>query len=295
MDNRYGFTIGNPSRFGAGSYPDERLYQAKESLDWIRGKLLVRAGFDLRHSFDATTLLRNQTGTYTYSNLENFVSDALVFQKFGLSGEIDPMNQRNCDQTGKVWRDSAHNLRGVGSLPCYSYYSQTIGPADWHLSTNDWAGYATAQWQLGKLMVVSAGLRWEREQLPPPLAKLTNPELPLTGKLPSLGNNWGPRISLAVGSSESRWPLLRIGYGIYYDRIKNSTVETALTQTGSLNGDLNFFIRPLDGFNPPTGTSNAPPFPYVLQGGPASVIKPGAVEFAPSVPQSRGASRHRIA
>jgi hypothetical protein len=299
VDNRYGFTIGNPSRFGTGSYPDERLYQTQESLDWIHGKLLVRAGFDLRHSFDATTLLRNQTGTYTYSNVENFVSDALVFQRFGLSGELDPVNQRNCDQTGKVWRDSESNLRGVGSLPCYSSYSQTMGPADWHLSTNDLAGYATTQWQPAKLLLLSAGLRWEHEQLPPPISRLNNPELPLTSKLPSLGNNWGPRVSLTVGSGESRWPLLRLGYGIYFGRTENSTVETALTHTGSLKGDLNFFIRPLDGFNPATGTSNAPPFPYVLQGNPASVIKPGAVEFAqvfhnPEINQSIASLEERL-
>jgi len=35
VDNRYGFTIGNPSRFGQGSYPDEKLYQAQESVDWV--------------------------------------------------------------------------------------------------------------------------------------------------------------------------------------------------------------------------------------------------------------------
>ncbi len=282
VDNRYGFTIGGPSRFGTGSYPDERSYREQESVDWIRGKLLVKAGFDFNHSFDAVSLLRNQTGTYTYSNLDNFVSDALVFQSFSLSGELDPMNQRNCDQTGKVWRDSANNLLGAGSLPCYSYYSQMIGPDDWHLSTNDWAGYTTAQWQAGKQLAASAGLRWEREQLPPPIAGLANQGLPLTQKLPSLGNSWGPRVSLAMGSGDSHWPLLRLGYGMYFGRTQNSAVETALTQTGSLKGDLSFFIRPMDGLNPPTGTSSAPPFPYVLQGDPANVIKPGAVEFAPN-------------
>ena len=172
VDSRYGFTIGNPSRFGQGSYPDERLYQGQESVDWIRGKLLVKAGFEASHNFDATSLLRNQTGTYTYSNVENFVSDALVFGKFGLTDALDPNNQHNCDQTGKVWRDSSGTLRGLGYLPCYSYYSQTMGPSSWQLSTNDWAGYATAQWQPNKLLVVSAGLRWEREQLPPPMATL---------------------------------------------------------------------------------------------------------------------------
>ena len=166
------FLNGNPSRFGEGSYPDEHLYHGQESLDWIRGNLLVRAGFSVSHNADATSVLRNQTGTYTYSNVENFISDALAFQKFGISGELDPMNQHTCDETGKVWTDSAGNPRGLGNLPCYSYYSQTMGPTDWHFSTSDLAGYATAQWQANKRVVLSVGLRWEREQLPPPIAAL---------------------------------------------------------------------------------------------------------------------------
>ncbi len=88
-----------------------------------------------------------------------------------------------------------------------------------------------------------AGLRWEFEQLPPPIAALANSALPLTEKLPSLGNNWGPRVSVALGGGK-RWPVLRLGYGMYYGRTENATFETALTQTGSLKGDLSFFMRP---------------------------------------------------
>jgi hypothetical protein len=278
VDSSYGFTIGNPSRFGQGSYPDERLYQAQESLDWVRGNLLVKAGFDWSHHFDATSLLRNQTGTYHYSSAENFASDALAFASFGISGQLNAADPHNCDATGKVWRDSAGTLRGLGYLPCYSYYSQVMGPTNWNLSTNDWAGYATAQWQAKKWLVVSAGLRWEREQLPPPIATLANTDLPLTQKLPGLGNNWGPRVSLAAGNAEGHWPVLRLGYGMYFGRTENATVETALTQTGSLNGDLNFFMRPTDNLN----SGGAPAFPYVLAGTPGSVVKPGAVEFAPN-------------
>jgi hypothetical protein len=212
--------------------------------------------------------------------VENFASDALAFEKFGLSGQLEDLH--NCDQTGKVWRDSGGTLRGLGNLPCYSYYSQAIGPAGWRLSTNDWAGYFNVQLQASKLLAVSFGLRWEREQLPPPIAALKNTELPLTEKLPDLGNSWGPRVSLALGTGESHLPVLRLGYGMYSGRTQNATVETALTHTGSLNGDLNFFLRPTDGYNSPTGTSDAPPFPYVLAGQPSSVVKPGAVEFAPS-------------
>ena len=278
VDSRYGFTIGNPSRFGVGSYPDEHVSQAQETLDWVRGPLLVRGGFELSHNSDATSLLRNQTGTYYYSSVENFASDALSFANFGIAGQLNPDNQHNCDQIGKVWRDSEGNLHGLGYLPCYSYYSQVMGPNQWNLSTNDWAGFATTQWQPTKLLVVSGGLRWEREQLPPPLPLLANSELPMAGKLPSLGNQWGPRISLALGSLENRWPVLRVGYGMYFGRTENATLETALTQTGNLKGDLNFFMRPTDNLH----AGGAPPFPYVLSGEPASIVKPGAVEFAPT-------------
>ncbi len=270
VDSRYGFTIGNPARFGQGSYPDERLYHAQQMLDWAHNSLLLRTGFEAAHNSDVTTLLRNQTGTYYYAKVQNFISDALAFEKFGLSDALDDNNPHNCGVTATTF----------GPMPCYSYYSQIMGPANWQLSTTDWAGFATAQWQAGKRAVFSAGMRWDREALPPPLAALNNPELPLTQKLPSVGSNWGPRLSLAIGSAESRWPVLRLGYGLYYGRTQNATLETALTQTGSLKGDLSFFMRPTDDCQFCSG--GAPPFPYVFTGEPANVVKPGAVEFAPS-------------
>ncbi len=271
VDSRYGLTIGNPSRFGQGDDPDERLIHGQEMLDWVRNKLLVKAGFELDHNADAISQLRNQLGTYVYSKVEDFISDALVFQQFGLQNPNNYSEPHSCGATDAT----------LGSQPCYSSYSQMIGPADWNLSTNEWAGYATAQWQPNKLAVFSIGLRWEREQMPPPLATLANPDLPQAGKMPDLGNDWGPRVSLAIGA-RNRWPVLRLGYGMYFGHITNATTETALTQTGSLKGDLSYFIRPTDGSSSIAGTSAAPPFPYVLSGLPSSIVKPGAIEFAPS-------------
>ncbi|HEV2133861.1 MAG TPA: carboxypeptidase-like regulatory domain-containing protein [Terracidiphilus sp.] len=281
VDSRYGFTIGNPARFGPGNYPAEQSFRAQQMVDWAHNSMLVKAGFNVGHNADSTNLLRNETGTYHYATVYDFVSDALAFDAFGLAGVENASSPHNCDQRGKVWRDSAGGLRGLGNLPCYSYYSQMMGPTYWHLSTNDWAGYATAQWQPKKLMVVAVGLRWDREQMPPPIAWLTNPDLPLAEKLPELGNQWSPRISMAVGNGDSRLPVLRMGYGIYYGRTQNATLESVLTQSGSMRGDLNFFIRPTDGLNSFSARSGAPLFPYVLEGEPMSVVKPDVVEFAP--------------
>jgi len=279
VDSRYGFTIGNPSRFGQGSYPDEKLYHAQESLDWVHNKVLIKAGFELDHNNDATSLLRNQSGTYSYSKVQNFISDALVFEKYGFADALDARNPHNCGASNS----------SLGSQPCYSSYSQMMGPPNWHLSTNDWAGYTTAQWQVARFAVFSGGLRWELEQMPPPIAALANPALtevsptnpkpPLSANLPSLGSNWGPRVSVALGGGK-RWPVLRLGYGMYFGRVENSTIETALTQTGSLNGDLSFFMRPQDDCQSCSG--GAPPFPYVFVGEPSSVVRPGVVGFAPN-------------
>jgi hypothetical protein len=271
VDSRYGFTIGNPARFGQGSYPNEHMYSLQEMLSWVKGKMLLRTGFEVDHNTDAITLLRNQTGTFQYTKLENFISDASVFERFGTLNLFNYQNPHNCNAIGK----------GLGTLPCYSYFTQTLGPNFWQVSTNDWAGWTTAQWQLTTWAVASAGLRWEFEQLPAPMKLVDNPELPLTEKLPALGSQWGPRVSLALGNSK-RLPVLRFGYGIYYGRTTNATLVTAISQTGSLKGDLNFFIRPTDGLNSSTGTSAAPPFPNPLIGRPGSVVVPGAVEYAPN-------------
>jgi hypothetical protein len=280
VDSRYGFSIGNPARFGAGSYPDEHTYAGRETVNWMRGSFVLRGGFALRHDADATSFVRNHTGTYHYARIENFASDALAFEQFGMADALDPMHQHNCDQRGKAWRDADGQLHGVGYLPCYSWYTQTLGPTEWHLETNDWAGFTTAQWKPRKTMLISAGLMWNRQQMPPPIALVSNPDLPAAGRLPSLGNEWAPRVGLAWGSHENHMPVLRLGYGMGYGRTSNSVLETALTQTGSPKGDLNLFARPTD--NLPANSGGAPPFPYVLAGSSGLTQKSGAVEIAPA-------------
>ena len=222
--------------------------------------------------------MRNQTGTYYYSSVEDFASDALAFSAYGISGQLDPMDQHNCDQTGRPWRDSSGVLHGLGYLPCYSYYSQTIGPADWWLSTNDWAGYLTSQWQPARQTALTFAMRWELQQLPPPISALANPDLPSPGTCPVSAISGVRASGLPGAQPRAAGRLFALATACISAEREILVVETALTQTGSLKGDLNFFMRPTDNLN----AGGAPPFPYVLAGAPANIVKPGAVEFAPN-------------
>lgn len=277
VDSKAGFTIGNQARFGTGTYPQDRGIDLQQRLDWVHGSLLLKGGFEYLHNASATSMLRNHYGTYVYSRAENFASDVLAFEKFGLADALDPQHQHNCDQRGRAWRDARGRLQGMGNLPCYSYYTQTLGPAQWQLSSNDWSGWMTAQWQPAKSVVIAAALRWDRQEVPRPIALVNNPDLPLTQSMPVPGNEWGPRASLAWGLREGHWPVLKIGYGAYYGRTSNAVLEDALTQTGSLKGNLRYFVRPTDNLS----RGNAPAFPYVFAGIPGTVQKPSALEFAP--------------
>ena len=276
VDSRYGFTIGNPARFGPGNEPDEMLVGVGQRIEWQRGHTFLLAGFELNHDRDGDSMLRNRTGTYHYSNVENFVSDALAFLKYGIAGQLNPIAQHNCDETGRVWRTTTGELHGLGSLPCYSYYSQTLGPSNWWVSSNEFAGYGAARWQPMRRMNLTAQMRWQMQQLPQPIDSLTNPDLPLTQRLPRTGSEWAPGVSLSWGSGESRLPVLHAGYSMFYGRIPNANLLDALTETGSSNGDQQLRMRPTDNLK----LGGAPPFPYVLAGSPGSVVKPGAVEFA---------------
>lgn len=274
-DSKYGFILGKPARLGNSKYPDERIFDFQDTLSWVRGAHLFKAGGSLDHISDAVDTIVNQTGTYSYADVLNFLSDKASFDKFGF-GDINSPNadQHNCDATGRVHTANGV-LTGLGNLPCYAWYSQRIGPSNWHLSTNDLAAFATEQWQPFHNLTLSAGLRVEAEQLPTPIDNVENPDLPSTLKLPGTSLNWGPRIGLAwapFSSSSGKTTVLRAGAGLYFGRIDNGTALAALTQTGSANGDLNLFFKPTD--------SGAPPFPYVFPVVPQSVITPGAVSFA---------------
>ncbi len=229
-----GIHIGTPAGVSRAKLPDERRQQIVDTVTWVHGKHFVKAGYDFNHVNEEVDSLYNVTGTYVYDSLVNFVSDYLSPNRCGEGGSSS------------------------GFLPCYSYFRQQLGPQAYDFGTNDYAAFVSDEWKVRPGLTLSYGMRYEFQQLPHTNALLANPQLPQTANSPQDTNNFGPRLGVTWDPFGRGHTVLRAGYGIYYGRITNSTVFSALTNTGSAGGQLGYDFRPAD--------EGAPPFPHVFAG-----------------------------
>ncbi|HZD50787.1 MAG TPA: carboxypeptidase regulatory-like domain-containing protein [Silvibacterium sp.] len=247
VDHSSGFTFGTRSSLDKSQYPDETRQQFVDAVTWIHHRHALKFGYDYNYVTDSVSGLNNQAGDYSYSSVLNFVSDLIA--------------PNHCDGS----------TTGAGLDPCYSYYQQAIGEPSWTFNTADYAAFIADDWKLSRRLTISAGVRYEYQALPNPGKLLTNPDIPQTGVMPHDRNNFGPRVGLAWDIFGSGRTVLRGGYGVYYGRISNATIYSALTTTGSAVAQRNYYYRPLD--------TGAPPFPYIFSSDAYLLVAPNAIYF----------------
>jgi hypothetical protein len=254
LDRSEGLSFGTLANVNKREYPLETRQQLMDAATWIHGRQALRFGYDYNYVTDAIDGLNGENGEYSYATLVDFLSDMLA--------------PSSCDGT----------TTGTGPYPCYSRFRQTVGATQWSFQTADYAAYAANEFRLGQGLTLTLGARYEFEKVPDTNSALVNADIPQTAHLPQNMHSAGPRAGFAWDVLGRGRAVLRGGFGIFYARVPNGTVFSALTSTGSANSPRTYSYRPLD--------VAAPAFPHVFASNEKPYVNPNAPNHNSTAPEA---------
>ena len=236
-----GFQFGTSTNFQRAAFPDETTTQFVDTITTALKSHTLKAGFDIKLTRDFISNLRSEYGSYSYNSMADFIAD--------YTAAVDGLTPRCTTGSGAT-------LRNVG---CYGSYQQAFGLRDYTLKTPDYAFFVQDDWRANRRLTVNLGIRWDYQKFPKPqfpntlvpvLNTLTatipqrysqqeaNDIIARTGKMPSDKNNFAPRLGFAWDIFGDSKTVLRGGYGIYYGRVPNTFLSSAITNTGGAGSQL---------------------------------------------------------
>src|SRR5579883_219836 len=184
---------------GYGELGTERRTEFKDDLTWVRGKHVIKMGFDYSYIPFADDTVINYAGTWTFS------TDQLFNPK-------DPAT--------------------IAALKNPIQFTAAIPPQYTSVPISQYGAYIQDDWRIHRTFTLNLGLRWDREV--GSYNESLNPngfKNPATGQqvtIPFLGDpsqrgqahNFGPRVGFAWNLGGKDKDVIRGGYGLYWNNIQ---------------------------------------------------------------------------
>jgi hypothetical protein len=222
-----GLTFGTTTNFERIKYPDERRIQVADTVTWTKGVHTLKFGVDFNHVSDEILNRGSEAGSYSYSNISDFVIDYVNF--------VTPL-------AAGVTCSTTTRLRGR----CYtSSYVQGVGIQGVKFKEDEYSAFVQLDTRVTPRLTLNSGLRYEYQKLPaailPNTSTLVIPNdgrtlAQATSTMPSDRNNFGPRVGFAYDINGDGKTSVRGGFGVYYGRILGGHIWNNLLKTGNLGG-----------------------------------------------------------
>ena len=217
-----GFSFGIPEFLERPAFPDERRNQIADTITLTSGSHTFKFGGDVNLVKDIISNLRFSGGEFNYTGGTN------------AAGYYGGLNDFIIDYTNFLSALPA-------ASPCYSStrtrgkcyggnFNQGLGVLGLTMKTTDLNFFVQDDWRISPRLTLNLGVRYEYQRNPLPIN--ANPVLPQTRVSVNDRNNIGPRIGFAYDVNGDGKTSIRGGWGIYYGRVINSTVYSALVNTG---------------------------------------------------------------
>ena len=220
-------TYGMPNALPRVAEPDEHRIQFSDTFSHVMGRHTLKFGGDINAVHEIMINLYQGGGIYSYSGTNSVAFASWIADAFaGQTGNTDTYA-------------GYHYNKLVQTTDVINTAAGTQGKDDFWMKMYD--GFVQDTWSVSRNLTVTAGLRYDFQQTPPP-TKVNTSYAPISSLYTQTIKNVANRIAPRVGFSYSPLPntVIRGGYGLYTALNQGSTYYAMRVENGVYQINYNY-------------------------------------------------------